>query len=179
MSFFLNTTRQHYLLKVDDGNIIAICEICPKLTIKTPERHHWMHCHNCTAIAIIKTESTFDLMKSFTTAWSVQIRSYFWSVFSCIQSNTGKYGPQITPYLDTFHTVHPWPATYTLRDCIPSQSYNSEHTSAIQKACENKLILRYIYPGALRQNQLLLKNLPRIMGVSNIMRVSVSLRRCI
>ena len=42
---------------------------------------------------------------------SVQIRSYFWSVFSClrteygdlrIHSNTGKYGPEITPYLDTF-----------------------------------------------------------------------------
>ena len=53
---------------------------------------------------------------------SVQIRSYFWSVFSCIQTgygdvltgygdteifspNTGKYRPEITPYLDTFHTV--------------------------------------------------------------------------
>ena len=33
---------------------------------------------------------------------SVQIRSYFWSVFS---SNTGIYGPEITPYLDTFQTV--------------------------------------------------------------------------
>ena len=30
---------------------------------------------------------------------SVQIRSYFWSVFS---PNAGKYGPEITPYLDTF-----------------------------------------------------------------------------
>ena len=50
---------------------------------------------------------------------SVQIRSYFWSVFSCIRTeygdlrskspgfspNTGKYGPEITPYLETFHTV--------------------------------------------------------------------------
>ena len=36
---------------------------------------------------------------------TVQIRSYFWSVFSYIQSNTGKYGPEITPYLDTFHAV--------------------------------------------------------------------------
>ena len=33
---------------------------------------------------------------------SVQIRSYFWSVFSL---NAGKYGPAITPYLDTFHVV--------------------------------------------------------------------------
>ena len=29
----------------------------------------------------------------------VQIRSYFWSVFSCIRT---EYGPEITPYLDTF-----------------------------------------------------------------------------
>ena len=33
---------------------------------------------------------------------SVQIRSYFWSVFSCIWT---EYGPEITPYLDTFHAV--------------------------------------------------------------------------
>ena len=33
---------------------------------------------------------------------SVEIRSYFWSVFN---PNTGKYGPEITPYLDTFHAV--------------------------------------------------------------------------
>ena len=44
---------------------------------------------------------------------SVQIRSFFWSVFSCIpikygdllSSNTGKYGSEETPYLDTFHAV--------------------------------------------------------------------------
>ena len=33
---------------------------------------------------------------------TVQIRSYFWTVFS---PNTGKYGPEITPYLDTFYSV--------------------------------------------------------------------------
>ena len=50
---------------------------------------------------------------------SIQIQSYFWSVFSCIRTehgdftpeisvfraDTGKYGPEITPYLDTFHAV--------------------------------------------------------------------------
>ena len=49
---------------------------------------------------------------------SVQIRSFFWSVFSCIQieygeirsispiqSECGKYGPEETPYLDIFHAV--------------------------------------------------------------------------
>ena len=33
---------------------------------------------------------------------SVQIRSFFWSVFS---PNTGKYRPEKNSYLDTFHTV--------------------------------------------------------------------------
>ena len=45
---------------------------------------------------------------------SVQIRSFFWTVFSRIRteygdlrfnSNTGKYGPEKSPYLDTFHAV--------------------------------------------------------------------------
>ena len=37
---------------------------------------------------------------------SVQIRSFFWSVFS---PNAGKYGSEKTPYLDTFHTVNCFP----------------------------------------------------------------------
>ena len=45
---------------------------------------------------------------------SVQILSFLWSVFSCIpteygdlvfSANTGKYRPEETPYLDTFHAV--------------------------------------------------------------------------
>ena len=44
---------------------------------------------------------------------SVQLRSFFWSVFSSIRPeygavfslNAGKYGPEKTPYLDTFYTV--------------------------------------------------------------------------
>ena len=36
---------------------------------------------------------------------SVQIRSISGPYFSVISSNTGKYGPEITPYLDTFHAV--------------------------------------------------------------------------
>ena len=45
------------------------------------------------------------------TTRSVQIQSYFCSVFSCIwticifSSNTGKCGPEITLYFDTFHAV--------------------------------------------------------------------------
>ena len=33
---------------------------------------------------------------------NVQIQNFFWSVFS---PNAGKYGPEKTPYLDTFHGV--------------------------------------------------------------------------
>ena len=33
---------------------------------------------------------------------SVQIRSFLWSIFSCIWT---EYGPEKTPYPDTFHTV--------------------------------------------------------------------------
>ena len=33
---------------------------------------------------------------------SVQIRSFFWSVFSRIRT---EFGPEKTPYLDTFHAV--------------------------------------------------------------------------
>ena len=50
---------------------------------------------------------------------SVQIRSFFWSVFfrigteygqigtylSTFSPNAGKYGPETTPYLDTFHAL--------------------------------------------------------------------------
>ena len=44
----------------------------------------------------------------------VQVWSFFWSVFSHIRTEYGemrspnarKYGPEKTPYLDTFHTVY-------------------------------------------------------------------------
>ena len=42
---------------------------------------------------------------------SVQMGGFFWSVFSLIWTfpsfspNAGKYGPEKTPYLDTFHAV--------------------------------------------------------------------------
>ena len=44
----------------------------------------------------------FNTCKTIHCVKSVQIRSYFWSVFS---TNTRKYGPEKTPYLDTFHAV--------------------------------------------------------------------------
>ena len=64
---------------------------------------------------------------------SVQIRSFFWSVFSCIrteyrdllriQSDTGKYGSEKTLFLDTFHAVFwipEWGGSYEFMLVRPS-----------------------------------------------------------
>ena len=53
---------------------------------------------------------------------SVQIRNYLWSVFFRIWSeygeiaDTGKYGPEITPYLGTFYAVL-WINNFYYRQC--------------------------------------------------------------
>ena len=36
---------------------------------------------------------------------SIQIRSFFWSVFTLFSPNAGKYVPEKTPHLDKFHAV--------------------------------------------------------------------------
>ena len=36
---------------------------------------------------------------------SVQIRTFLWSVYFCIQFEYNKKGTEKTPYLDTFHAV--------------------------------------------------------------------------
>ena len=54
----------------------------------------------------------------------VQISRYFWSVFSRIRTeygsvfsqNAGKYGPEITLYLDTFHAVSKLTANMSQND---------------------------------------------------------------
>ena len=38
---FLTYPAGIHLLKVDNKNTRTRCEICSKLTIKIPERHHW------------------------------------------------------------------------------------------------------------------------------------------
>ena len=50
-------------------------------------------------------ESTFEikLLLCIHCVKSVQIRSYFWFIFS---PNTGKYGTETTPYLDTFYAMN-------------------------------------------------------------------------
>ena len=37
------TPANIYLFKINNRNIRKRCEICSKLTIKPPERHHWRH----------------------------------------------------------------------------------------------------------------------------------------
>ena len=39
--YLLSIPAGIYLLKVNNKNIRTMCEICSKLTIKIPERHHW------------------------------------------------------------------------------------------------------------------------------------------
>ena len=51
---------------------------------------------------LIALENCFSSLVGMHCVKSVQIRSFFWSVFS---PNAGKYGPEKTPYLDTFHAV--------------------------------------------------------------------------
>ena len=70
---------------------------CLNSTIETPERRHC-----CFRFG------TFS--NTFLIAWSVQIRSHFWSIFS---PNTGKYGPKITPHLDTFYAVFINPGAFS------------------------------------------------------------------
>ena len=48
---------------------------------------------------VIKTDEILHCVKS------VQIRSFSGPYFSVFGLNTGKYGPEKTPYLNTFHAV--------------------------------------------------------------------------
>ena len=43
ISPFINLPASIYLLKVNHRNTGKRCEICSKLTLKTPERRHWRH----------------------------------------------------------------------------------------------------------------------------------------
>ena len=51
-------------------------------------------------------EQIWNILQGVHYVKNVQIRSFFWSVFSCIRTEyAGKYGPEKTPYLDTFQAV--------------------------------------------------------------------------
>ena len=66
---------------------------------------------------------------------SVQIRSFFWSVFSCIWTNTGKYGPQKTPYLGNKDDVHE--LFQELPDDLTLRKLGSKEIRKYQKNVEN------------------------------------------
>ena len=46
-----------YLFKVNNRNTRTRCKICPKLTIKTPERHHW-----CRLVSLLLTLNIFHTL---------------------------------------------------------------------------------------------------------------------
>ena len=54
VKFMVISTANIYLFKVNNRNISKSYEICWKLTIKTPERHHWL----CSGFLIVNSENT-------------------------------------------------------------------------------------------------------------------------
>ena len=64
----------------------------------------------------------------------VQIRSFFWSVFflntAVFSPNAGKYGPEKTPYLDTFHAVQYLGTNQMLRN-MHEQHYHLTSTKSV------------------------------------------------
>ena len=57
----INSTAGIYLPKVNNRDTITRCEICSKLTIKTPERHQW-HCYD---VLIVNFEHVSHLVLVF------------------------------------------------------------------------------------------------------------------
>ena len=50
---------------------------------------------------------------------------------SVLIPNTGKYRPEITPYLDTFHKVHDFPKTWLQIDLLYVFIRGSQHVSLV------------------------------------------------
>ena len=64
----------------------------------------------CMKIIVSSTNTSSKTVKhtyfSACTAWKVsKSRVIFGPYFAVFELNTGKYGPEINPYLDTFHNV--------------------------------------------------------------------------
>ena len=65
----------NYIFKVNKRSTKTMCEICSKLTIKTPERRHWCHLHR-SGIFIVNFErisNLFILLFSYSSPWE-----YLW-----------------------------------------------------------------------------------------------------
>ena len=94
------------------------------------------------SVMFLKDPETLDKYEYLNRVRSVQIRSNFWSVFSRIWTeyvfspNTWKYGPEITPYLDTFHAVLIYQDTFSSdQDNLIKQNLKWYHNS---KQCKDK-----------------------------------------
>ena len=95
-----------YLLKCVKGDLHTW--LCKTWFLKNRSAHHHHHHHHHHHGSLAYKEIPFSKLEfgsSFTSCHcvkSVQIRTFIWSVFS---PNSGKYGPEKTPYLNTFRTV--------------------------------------------------------------------------
>ena len=78
--------------------------------------HLILHC-SITSVSLGRPLHRYYSLRSSNCVKTVQIRSFFWSIFSRIRTeygteyltvfspNAGKYGPEKTSYLDTCHAV--------------------------------------------------------------------------
>ena len=58
-----------------------------------------------TCLKILENQQRLRWISFAVTLKSVQIRSFFGPYFPVFTPNSGKCGPEKTPYLDTFHVV--------------------------------------------------------------------------
>ena len=73
-----------YLFKVNNGNTKAMCKICSKLTINTPERRHW----SCFVVSIVYLEHNANIVLVFQNhshPWG-QCSQYIETIINCSKS---------------------------------------------------------------------------------------------
>ena len=85
-----------------------MCEICSKLTNKSPEQCQWLwtdltHCPGVSIDEFEQINADWDLDVTFTLL-SFTNTDFLLVCFPAFGLNTGKYGPGKTPYLETFHS---------------------------------------------------------------------------
>ena len=52
---------QYLLVQVNNGNAITMCEVCSKLTVKTPERRDWC----CSGVFVVNFEQSSQIVLVF------------------------------------------------------------------------------------------------------------------
>ena len=94
----------NYILKVNDRNTRSRCELCSKLTIKTPRRRHVFNVNFDHILPPVLVFLLLTLSRIMSAGFKImhvlckwqsgikhflkiaQIRSYFWPAFSCIRT---------------------------------------------------------------------------------------------